>query len=229
MDATEAIVLLGFVVAVLSLGVGGYLISRTDAFAVWWEGVKERRAASAARMQEQNAALDRELQRGIETPLAPDAVIGGVVERMTREGWSLQNRTDTTASFAQDQGADTCARCLLMLLFILPGILYLLLANRTARVTVAAYPYEGGSRLVIGGDDPATRNRLMEWARGLREGVLSAPVELAPPENRSPAGGTLAEKLQELNGLRDAGLITDEEFEAKKKDLLDRMLLAGHN
>lgn len=59
-----------------------------------------------------------------------------------------------------------------MLLFILPGILYLLLANRTARVTVAAYPYEGGSRLVIGGDDPATRNRLMEWARGLREGVL---------------------------------------------------------
>jgi hypothetical protein len=107
--------------------------------------------------------------------------------------------------------------------------LYLLLANRTARVTVAAYPHEGGSRLVIGGDDPATRNRLIEWARSLREGDLSALVELTPPENRSPAGETLAEKLQELNGLRDAGLITDEEFEAKKKDLLDRMLLAGHN
>jgi hypothetical protein len=102
MDATEAIILFAFVVAVLSLGVGGYLISRTDAFAVWWEGVKARRAASAALRQEQNAALDRELQWGIETPLAPDAVIGGVVERMTREGWSLQNRTDTTASFAQD-------------------------------------------------------------------------------------------------------------------------------
>jgi hypothetical protein len=37
------------------------------------------------------------------------------------------------------------------------------------------------------------------------------------------AGETLTEKLQELNGLRDAGLNTDEEFEAKKKDLLDRL------
>ena len=89
MDATAVIILLGFVVAVLCLGVCGYLLSRTDAFAVWWEGVRERRAASAARRQEQIAALDRELQWGIETPLAPDVVIGGVVERMTREWWLL--------------------------------------------------------------------------------------------------------------------------------------------
>ena len=123
---------MGFFAAVLALGVGGYLITRIDAFAVWSEGFQERQAASAARRQEQNAALDRELQWGIETPLAPDVVIGGVVERMTREGWSLQNRTDTTVSFAKYQGADTCAGCLLMLLFILTGILYLLLANRTA-------------------------------------------------------------------------------------------------
>ncbi|MBA3472233.1 MAG: SHOCT domain-containing protein [Rubrobacter sp.] len=36
-----------------------------------------------------------------------------------------------------------------------------------------------------------------------------------------PSG--LAGKLFELNELKEAGLITPEEFEAKKKDLLDRL------
>ena len=112
-----------------------------------------------------------------------------------------------------------------MFLFILPGILYLLLANRTARVTVAAYPHEGGSRLVIGGDNQATRKRLVQWARELREGDLQTSEELAPSTQHSHASDapTLATGLRLLSEARDAELISEEEFEAKKKELLDRM------
>jgi hypothetical protein len=211
--------------ALLVGGLGLYYVGGFPILAEWWERFKANQAARAAQRQEQLAALDREQQWGIETSFAPAVVIGGVVERMTREGWALQNRTDTSASFAQDQGADACAGCALMLLFLLPGILYLLLANRTARITAAAYPHEGGSRLVIGGDDPATRNRLAQWARELREGDLQTTEELPPSEQPSHAinAPTLATRLRELSEARDAGLITEEEFEAKKKDLLDRM------
>lgn len=50
---------------------------------------------------------------------------------------AIQHRTDTTVTFARDEGADAVLGCVLMFSFILPGLLYLLLANRTARVTVA--------------------------------------------------------------------------------------------
>ena len=39
----------------------------------------------------------------------------------------------------------------------------------------------------------------------------------------TPSQGDLAEKLQQLSDLRDRGLITNEDFESKKQDLLDDM------
>ncbi|MGH2428932.1 MAG: PH domain-containing protein [Candidatus Limnocylindria bacterium] len=50
--------------------------------------------------------------------------------------------------------------------------------------------------------------------------VATPPPEPAPPRNPADA---LAETLERLAGLRDKGLITAEEYEAKKRDLLERM------
>src|SRR4051794_16448789 len=152
MDATGAILLFGLVAVLLLGGLGTYFISRTEAFAEWWEEFRERQAENAARRRAQNEALAAQqaqqnealaMQRaqrweatnwerewGIENPFPPGVVLERAVEQMTRQGWSLQNRSDTTASFARDQGADTCTGCILMLFFLLPGILYLLLANK---------------------------------------------------------------------------------------------------
>lgn len=74
-------------------------------------------------------------------------------------------------------------------------------------------PRAGSDRVAIHGDD--------------------VPVEVPPPspapdvaapvaERRNPAD-ELAETLERLAGLRDRGLITAEEYEAKKSDLLERM------
>jgi uncharacterized membrane protein YdbT with pleckstrin-like domain len=48
----------------------------------------------------------------------------------------------------------------------------------------------------------------------------SAPVA---PTQRGASPDELAATLERLAGLRDKGLITDEEYEAKKRDLLERM------
>ena len=53
----------------------------------------------------------------------------------------------------------------------------------------------------------------------LRYGGSSSPLEEGQPRPAS----TLAQQLRDLAELRDAGLITPEEFETKKRDLLDRM------
>jgi len=98
---------------------------------------------------------------------------------------------------------------------------------KTARVTVTAYPYEGGSRIVIGGDDSSTIDELTRWLR-------SRPAELtrlSETDAASEAGltqsvlgrPTLAEKLRELNELKEAGLITQEEYETKRAELLRRI------
>jgi hypothetical protein len=51
-----------------------------------------------------------------------------------------------------------------------------------------------------------------------------APTPVAPPPPAPPnAGDDLATTLERLAGLRDKGLITPEEYEAKKRDLLERM------
>ncbi|MGH2417488.1 MAG: SHOCT domain-containing protein, partial [Candidatus Limnocylindria bacterium] len=58
------------------------------------------------------------------------------------------------------------------------------------------------------------------------EAVAPMPVAAAPaPEPTEPrsAADDLGATLERLAGLRDKGLITPEEYEAKKRDLLERM------
>jgi hypothetical protein len=50
-----------------------------------------------------------------------------------------------------------------------------------------------------------------------------APGPAASPQPAPPAANQLASTLESLAGLRDKGLITPEEYEAKKRELLERM------
>ncbi len=56
--------------------------------------------------------------------------------------------------------------------------------------------------------------------------VASPPAEAEPPVAPGQRGASpdeLAATLERLGGLRDKGLITDDEYEAKKRDILERM------
>ena len=72
-------------------------------------------------------------------------------------------------------------------------------------------PRAGSDRVAVHGDDAEAAPR---------PAPAPAPAEPAAPRN---AADDLGATLERLAGLRDKGLITPEEYEAKKRDLLERM------
>jgi hypothetical protein len=224
LDATVAIPLLGLVAVLLVGGIGVYLLKNTER----WARVRERDAARFARAQEINAARQRAMEAGVEVGLPPAVALEWSVEAITKAGYALQNRTENSVTFARDEGANVALGCFLMLFLFLPGLIYLLLANSTVRITITAYPTDTGSRLVIGGDNPQAVQTTIDYAH-----KLPKPGEWTPsPEQTStqeiPASGTsgtpnLTEKLRVLAEAQEAGLITPEEFEAKKRNILDNL------
>ncbi|WP_431923549.1 DUF4429 domain-containing protein [Nonomuraea jabiensis] len=53
--------------------------------------------------------------------------------------------------------------------------------------------------------------------------LASIPAPAAPEVRRGPSGAEVAELIAKLGDLRDAGLLSEEEFQAKKAELLSRM------
>jgi hypothetical protein len=67
-----------------------------------------------------------------------------------------------------------------------------------------------------------------DWVSALEKCLNDASVKsIATPENpilkSSPANSSASQKLRELQGLRKDGLITEDEFQNKKKQLLDKL------
>ena len=226
-EGQVAVAVVFFVLAALLVGgLGLYYVGGFPILAEWWERAKSGWIAMNARIDERQAAPQRAAERGIEIGLSPSEALDRAVENMTPRGCGLENRIDNTGTFARHQRADTATGCVLMLFFLLPGILYLALASKTVRLTVAAYPEERGSRLVIGGDDWTMIRATEQWARSLPDPSEWRPGPLAPEPTYAESASsapTLPQRLRELAESKDAGLITQEEYEAKKKELLDRM------
>ncbi len=236
---TVLAIIFTFVVALLLGGLGIYLLGGGPYLAAWWESFKEwwertqaDRADRAAERQEMYAREQHQRARGIEVALPPGMVLDHAVEAMTRSGYGLEAKTENAATFARYQGPNVALGILIILFcFILPGILYLMLAGRTVRVTIAAYPIQGGSRVVVGGDSAQDVSSATSWASGLPkpgegESSPASPEQKAsePPETPSPTvAPDIPEQIRRLAELRDAGLITQEEFETKKAELLRRM------
>lgn len=61
---------------------------------------------------------------------------------------------------------------------------------------------------------------LRELQQQERSGQQAA---VAPPAPAAPAQQSVVERLRELQSLRDEGLITEEQFEAKRADLLQQL------
>jgi hypothetical protein len=235
LDATGAILFFAFVFVVLAGGIGVYFLYTAGLLDGYLDWTRMRWANYNAEREEQKrarAALAeasrREQHYGIETPLAPEALLDGVAEGMIRKGWGIQSRSGNTVTFSRDEGADGCLGCFLMLFLIVPGILYLLLYNTTKRVTASAHPHPGGSRLILGGDDFVVMRQITEWARTLRPGDTVVGANAVPALSAADSQSALpqrsaSERLRELAELRDAGLITPEEYEEKKRRLLEEL------
>lgn len=65
------------------------------------------------------------------------------------------------------------------------------------------------------------RNQLMQLIHFARSRAEQGPA--APPPSTPTNAENIAEKLKQLGELKDSGLITQDEFDAKKADLLERL------
>lgn len=143
---------IGFVFLALVVGLGFYLagIRSVDDFRKWLASRSLERAS------------------GIEVSASPAEVLDRATEYMARCGYGVETRTASSATFARSAQMDPALGCFLALLFLLPALIYMLLvAGKTKRVTVAAYPHGSGSRVVIGGDGRTDVARLKEHVRVL--------------------------------------------------------------
>ena len=77
-------------------------------------------------------------------------------------------------------------------------------------------PRAGSDRVAVYDEDGASAQAASEPA------AMTATPPAPPPSATNPADD-LGATLERLAGLRDKGLITPEEYEAKKRDLLERM------
>jgi Bacterial PH domain/Short C-terminal domain len=90
-----------------------------------------------------------------------------------------------------------------------------------AKITVMA----AGASRVIEQMDPASAQRVADHIRAAveRAGRPVQQVQMPPVQVPAQAPDGIMEKLQKLGDLRDKGIVTQEEFDEKKAELLQRL------
>jgi hypothetical protein len=117
----------------------------------------------------------------------------------------------------------------LIIYIVLDDIAELIQSTYTAQVIVRPSG-AGQAKIQTSASRPDWQQTLDSWVeKDLVENKAAAvdPAEISASEGPTPTGGAastdIPEQIRKLGELRDAGVLTEEEFEAKKKDLLDRM------
>lgn len=120
----------------------------------------------------------------------------------------------------------------ILLFLCLPMVFYFMVGGKHLYSTLTARPLPSGCRLIVSGESAAGYEQLTEWANSLPDPEWSETATESFPEPQAPAIETdkqvsqtpdSLQQIRKLAELRDAGILTDEEFNAKKSQLLDRM------
>ena len=64
------------------------------------------------------------------------AILNAVMIKHQKNGWQVVSQTDTTCQISKEKKPETCLVVLLILLFIIPGILYLIFAKGIINIYV---------------------------------------------------------------------------------------------
>jgi hypothetical protein len=94
-------------------------------------------------------------------------------------------------------------------------------ANNAAAGGDMAAAMQGMQNIYNGTPDAALRRAMAERG-GAPSGPIPAPAPAAPPAHAA-GGGDVASRLAKLNELRQQGLVTEAEFQAKKAELLEQI------
>jgi hypothetical protein len=107
------------------------------------------------------------------TDMTPAQVLEQAATHMASRGFAIESRLANTMNFSFREGPNAFLGIVLLLLFILPGILYFLLAGGDRRITLLVNEEGEGCRVYVSGDGGAPLDELRNW-------VLSLPGSVIP-------------------------------------------------
>ena len=120
----------------------------------------------------------------------------------------------------------------ILLFLTIPMFIYFMVGGKHVQSTLTAISLPSGSRLSISGESPVGHELLREWLNTLPKipSFGSQPHEYTGQQYSATekdgydlAALGIPEKIRKLAELRDSGILSDEEFKAKKSQLLDQM------
>jgi Short C-terminal domain len=144
---------------------------------------------------------------------------------LTREGASITNRSDNSISFTYRKPANALVFIILLCLFIVPAIIYAFIGGGRVHFTLTATPAPGGCRLLFGGEYGAGYNEFRRWLKNAPapNPAITHPKVSGPLQEEGDSHTDVPTQIQKLAELHDTEVLTEEEFQTKKRDLLDRM------
>ena len=107
------------------------------------------------------------------TDMTPAQVLEQAATHMASRGFAIESRLGNSMNFSFREGPNAFLGVVLLLLFILPGILYFLLAGGDRRTTLLVNEEGEGCRVYVSGDVGAPQDELRNW-------VLSLPGSVIP-------------------------------------------------
>lgn len=99
---------------------------------------------------------------------APDEILSGLVAHMTSRRYSLDGGFGSTVTFSHRIGPNLVIGILLLLLGIIPGVLYFLLAGSTMHCGATANRTDKGTRVTVNGPDIEGMREMTRYLDGVR-------------------------------------------------------------
>jgi hypothetical protein len=105
--------------------------------------------------------------KGTLVALGPEEAVEQAIVAMTSKGASVLSRAGNTVTFTYHKGPNILVLLLLLGLFVVPGIIYGIVAGRDVHFTITAVPEGDGCRLVFGGEYGAGYDAYRRWVKRL--------------------------------------------------------------
>ena len=106
------------------------------------------------------------------TDMTPVQVLEQAATHMASRGFAIESRLGNTMNFAFHEGPNVFAGLVLLILGIVPGILYFLLAGGDRRTTLLVNEEGEGCRIYVSGDRGAPLDELRNWVLSLPGSVV---------------------------------------------------------
>jgi len=106
------------------------------------------------------------------TDMTPAQVLEQAATYMAGRGFAIESRLANAVNFSYREEPNLILGLVLLLLGILPGLLYFLLAGGDRRATLLVNEEGDGCRVYVDGDASAPRDELRTWVLGLPGSVI---------------------------------------------------------